>query len=323
MYPTKNNIAVSEADLLAQASVKAILRQLFDLSGLPQAYFQRLYTEPLGRFLALTQHSPLEKQSAHLMAVVKALKMRRALILPLGADAESISKQKDLWTYAVFVGSLLYNSAVLFSGKVVYKKKGETSMSEWSPYSGALPVGSPYRMVDTTSVHPLVISTLLPSIFCTLALGWLYREADVLNVALQLAVSPESVTRIGELVMNAHNQNADLSKSKVTQVPDSTDHKGDETPPGDGRDNEPDFRQWLKKAIDSGRYSDHIMATTDGHVIAEPDIFDAYCKETGASNPEKQRDLFFVQRLHKGGHRIRFGSGATKRAFLISGDVVL
>lgn len=323
MYSSQKNIALNETDLLARASVKAIIRQLFDLSGLPQAHFQRLYTEPLGRFLALTQHSPVEKQNVHLLAVVKALKMRRALILPLGADAESINKQKDLWTYAVFVGSLLYNSAVLFSGKVVYKKKGETSMSEWSPYSGALPEGSPYRMVDTTSVHPLVISTLLPCIFCTLALGWLYREADVLNVAVQLAVSPESVTRLGELVMNAHNQDADLSKSKAIQTTDSADEKWDETTLSDGRDNEHDFRQWLKKAIDSGRYGDHIMATVEGNVIAEPDIFDLFCKETGASNPEEQRDRFFVQRLHKGGHRIRFGSGATKRAFLISSNVVL
>lgn len=189
--------------------------------------------------------------------------MRRALILPLGADAESISKQKDLWTYAVFAGSLLFNSATLFSGKVVYRKKGDTSISEWSPYHGAMPAGSQYRIADSTSVHPMVISTLIPCIFCKLALAWLYSQIDVLSVVVQLAVSPESVTRLGELVMNAHNQDTDLSKSKAIQTTGSADEKGDEITLSDGGDNEHDFRQWLKKSIDSGRHGDHIMATVD------------------------------------------------------------
>ncbi len=167
---------------------------MFDLSGLPQSHFQTFYKEPLGRFLALTQHSPAEKQHTHLLAVIKALKMRRTLIMPLGADAESISKQKDLWTYAVFVGALMFNAVELFSGKLLYRKKEDTRPCEWSPFDGAVPKGSQYRLVDTQSTSPLMVASILPSIFCKQGLSWLYSQVNVFNVAIELAVSPKTVS---------------------------------------------------------------------------------------------------------------------------------
>lgn len=322
MPTQKISIALSESELQSRVDTQKIVSQLFDLSGLPRPHFERFYKAPLGRFLALTQHH-LEEQQGHLTAVVNALKMRRTLVLPLGADAESISKQKDLWTYAIFVGALLHQSGKLYSGTVVYKKKGDSTPMEWSPFAGPLPVGSHYRLVDVCEKSPLISLALLPLIFCNDCLFWLYSDIKVFNIALELTVAPRSVERIGELVAKAHSLYTDPRESDRVQTVVHFEEGSDEAQSGVVSETTPTFRQWLKGVIESGRYGDCVLETVNGHAVAEPDIFEQYCKDTEALNPVEVRSRFLSLGIHEGGQRVRFGSGATKRAFLIKGNALL
>ncbi len=164
-----------------------------------------------------------------------------------------------------------------------------------------------------------MVASILPNVFCKQGLSWLYSQVSVFNVAMELAVSPQTVARIGELVAGAHNLDSDTRKPELIEVHDSWKGDSGETP----ESKVTTFREWLKAAIEAGRHSDHIVETVNGHAIAEPDIFHLYCKETGATGPEKHREQFLRLGVHQGGQRVRFGSGATKKAFLILSDVVL
>lgn len=122
--------------------IEAIKKQIRDLVGIPDKHFLFLYAEPLGNFFNLTQHCDKEEIELHFKSVIKSLKMRRSIILPPNSPAEDINCTKDIWTYAVFISSLMYNSANLICRKVIYKDYIDSNFRRWTPFDSITSRGS-------------------------------------------------------------------------------------------------------------------------------------------------------------------------------------
>lgn len=321
----KSATEATEYQFIGQVRFQSICDQIHDLSGLPNEHFQLFYKLPLDRFLALTQHCEEQEVLEHFKAVVRSLKKRRSLILPLDSDAESINKQKDLWTYAIFVGALMFNATELIAQQVLYKDHAE--YVKWSPFEPPIPRGRHIRSLGKIAISPYATSLLLPFIFCSRCLSWLYRDPLVFNTALELAHAPNPRSRLGQLITHAHTtyreaQDPASALSQDTNAPSETTAtaSSNQNPATLEQPNPPaiGFRQWLKETIKNNRLPQFICETIEGYAISDPAIFDAYCNGKSDRNIEDERNAFLKLNLHKNGPPIKFSGGPKKNALYIN-----
>ncbi len=310
---------VKEYPFIGKACYRPITDQVDDLSGLPKDHYELFYKAPLDRFLALTQHCSTDELLEHFNAVVRSLKMRRSLILPLDSDAESINKQKDLWTYAIFVSSLMFNAHKLIARQVLVNDNND--YRKWSPFDAPIPKGREIRTLEPIALTPYATSIFLPLIFCPRSLSWLYRDREVFNTAIELAHAPNPKTRLGQLITLAHTgfSNPTISpKAEDSKAKHEEKEAQGEKPLDKPRSPPLSFQQWLKNIIANNRLPQFVCETIDGYAISDPAIFDAYCKEVNKPEPETVRSAFFKLNAHQKGPPIKFAGGPNKKAFYIA-----
>lgn len=330
---TSYKIALSEIDLLEQPSIILMLNQLRDLTCLPEPHFDLFYKAPLGRFLALSQHCSENLLADHINAVLKALKLRRSLILPPDADAESINRSKDMWTYAVFVAALMYNSIELIAQQVIIKEKNE--LRRWTPFDTPIPAKTYYRVLGKLKISKYASNTLLQNIFCTRCITWLYRDEEVFNAVVNCSHSPKQNSRIGQLIIKAHgvldtreygkifksaendtsvDENT-LSETATSSAPDITEQKTSQAT----QKSPINFDDWLAKAVHNKRYSHLMCETVDGYVVSDPEIFEEYCSNEDTSDSKHVRSVFLANTHHTIGQKMKFSGGPLKETIIIQG----
>lgn len=308
---------LSGKELIQCDAFHPIVQQLNELSGVPPEHFQLLYKAPIERFLALTQFSNSPTPISHLHATVKSLKLRRSLILPLDSDAESINKQKDLWTYAIFVSALMHQSHRLLGYQVLYKESATSPARQWSPFNAPLPTGSQYRIVGEKPLSQYSAITILPLIFCPQCLSWLYQNVQVFNTTLELIHAPASIPRIGYLITDTHTKNSQKPNNTPQKQPESkTAPAKNEAPLTIPAQKTPPFRHWLRKLI-AEDHPGYILSTVNGYAIADPDIFHYYCEQHTLEVPKEERKRFLNLEIHEESPKIKLSNGAVKKAFLI------
>lgn len=86
------------------------IKKIQSLSGVTQGDFQSLYVKTIDNFIHYISmpNEPLNTQTVveALNRAVLALKKRQGYLLPLGADSEVAFRQREEWTFAVFVAVL-------------------------------------------------------------------------------------------------------------------------------------------------------------------------------------------------------------------------
>lgn len=318
---------LAEDNLSERALINPLILQLQELAALPSSHFEIFYRAPIQRFLRLTQHCPEEDLARHLGAVVKSMKLRRSIILPMDSDAESINKKKDLWTFAVFVGSMMFNATSLVCKQVVYREQHE--FLKWSPFGAMIPPSAEIKVLGDLPVSRFATNALLPLVFCSHCLSWLYRDCDAFNAAINLAHSPESL-RIGGLITRAHarddsdgsenqhaaekyqtkNQHTERDSQLVADQVKDTPKQEIVTPPLA-------FRDWLRQSIEDQQLSHCICETLNGYAVADPEIFIQYGKKVGVPCWEREKEAFLELGIHQNCPDMIFSGGLKKPAFII------
>lgn len=117
---------------------------IFKCSQLRAEHFEALYMVPIRRFAERVQFLPASESHHHsyplgqlehtLDVVLRALRRRQAILLPLGAEPERESRERPLWTYAVFLAALNHDI-----GKPIarFSIKARTKSGDWSVYRPA------------------------------------------------------------------------------------------------------------------------------------------------------------------------------------------
>ncbi len=110
---------------------KYFVYQIQSLVGVTQADFQSLYVATIERFAKFLAESNQAVDSIILdkilTKVILTLKRRRGYLLPIGSDSETSFREREEWTYAIFIAALfshIEKTDKLSVAKVLIPKEG-------------------------------------------------------------------------------------------------------------------------------------------------------------------------------------------------------
>ena len=219
----------------------AAVNRIEELAGVPEAHFRRFYLASLENYAAFVQQLPASEAHHHghvggmldhaLEAVIDALTLRQGYLLPPGAQAEDIVHKKDLWTYAVFTGTLCHDVAKPAVDQVVglYDAMG-ASCGQWDPWHGDMASIKDARYYDIQFVkkreyrlHEKASLLLVGRIIPKCGLSWLAGDRQAFSCWLScLAGHYHEADALGEIISlgDRHSVAKDLGaepKAQATQ----------------------------------------------------------------------------------------------------------
>ncbi|MDH5180864.1 MAG: TraI domain-containing protein [Gammaproteobacteria bacterium] len=224
------------SDLLAPHS--RMVREIQQLVGVPQAHWQALYQDALLAYTNYVQLMPASEAHHHavsggllrhgLEVVLHALRLRRAHLLPQGADTEEIVAKRDVWTYAVFSAALLHDIGKPLMDQIItcFDQNGK-EIGPWDALTAPMSANSWYRIRFRREreyglheqVAPLLTRLIIPSI----ALTWLAADRGLLATWLAAVNGThEEAGILGEIIQQADGLSvaADLGAStNTTRLP--------------------------------------------------------------------------------------------------------
>lgn len=205
--------------------------QLRQQAGVPVAHWTALYECLLHNFARFVQQLPASEAHHHwrpggllqhgLDTALRALTIRRGVLLPSSAIAEQLAETQDLWTYATATAALLHDLGKPVVDQVVtlFDADGRDT-GRWNPLAGPMPKATALYSVDFVRgrryrlharLPPLLVQFIVPPI----GLEWLTRDLDVFEAWLATisGADPEFAGELGQIIKQADGLSvaADLS----------------------------------------------------------------------------------------------------------------
>jgi len=128
---------------------KKTIAEIKSTVGLSQKFWNVLYLKTLINLAEYIQELPASEVHHHsgrggllshtLETALNSLRIRRGKLLPPNSDAETVTKFKDVWTYAVFTAALCHDLGkpiTDMSIDLLDKKKKKVGV--WSPFHGSM-----------------------------------------------------------------------------------------------------------------------------------------------------------------------------------------
>lgn len=209
----------SGAELLREPNRRALAARIATHVSVPHAYFERLYLSALHNFAAFVQLMPASEAHHHaglgglldhsLDVAEKALALRRGRLLPENEDPERISRQHDLWTYAVFSVGICHDVGKVVTDQSVerFDQRGR-SLGLWNPWLGPMRDTAYYRMTFVRgreyARHELVAPVIARLILPEAGIAWLGADREAIGQwVAALAGAREAAGAIGTIVAEA------------------------------------------------------------------------------------------------------------------------
>jgi hypothetical protein len=164
-----------------------------------------------------------------LEASIDALTLRQGYLLPPGAHAEDIVHQKDLWTYAVFTGSLCHDVAKPAVDQVIslYDPMG-LCIGQWDPWHGNMAsiknaqyYGIQFVNKREYRLHEKAALLLVDRIIPQCGLSWLAGDRQAFSCWLScLSGQIHEADALGEIVSlgDRHSVAKDLGAEPKAQA---------------------------------------------------------------------------------------------------------
>lgn len=231
-----HGLSVGESPVLTSVELLAAHQTTIDavrsLVGVPEVHWASLYAELFDRYAGFVQQLPASELHDHagrgsilahgLKVMVQAINLRRAKLLPPGAQAEEIARKQDLWTYAVATAALLR-----FTGKslldlvvTLYDAQGR-ELGSWAPWTGPMgAVGAKrytarFRQGSRHGVQPRTSLLLVHFILPDPGLRWLATDLELWDRWTAAMISDD--TAAGVLGEIAEQVNAVTAEPGVDQ----------------------------------------------------------------------------------------------------------
>jgi integrating conjugative element relaxase (TIGR03760 family) len=198
-------------------SLSQIRRQV----GVPLAHWDALYQPLLDRFAAFVQQLPASLVHHHrqpggllqhgLDTALKALTLRRGILLPPGSSAERLAEKQDVWTYATASAALLHDlgKPVVDQQVDLFDPNGR-NLGRWNPLAGPIrPPATHYSILYIRGrryrLHPRVPPMLVHHLVPAVALEWLVRDLDVFESWLAVISGGDSELAgpLGQIIQQA------------------------------------------------------------------------------------------------------------------------
>jgi hypothetical protein len=140
-------ILTAEA-LLTELKLDPAMNDWRSLAGMDKNVFDALILKPLYRFAESVQLAPASEMHHHsgpggllkhtIDVITIALKKRRGIQLPLGGSISDINRQRDLWTYGVFVACLLHDIGKMSANIRLILLLKDGTEKRWTPHDQPL-----------------------------------------------------------------------------------------------------------------------------------------------------------------------------------------
>jgi len=204
-------------DLLGQHA--RTVREIQQLAGIPQAHWRALYLESLLAYANYVQLLPASEAHHHagtggllshgLDVALHALRLRRAHLLPQGADTEEVVAKREVWSYAVFSAALLHDigKPLMDQDITCYDHRG-SDLGPWDALTTPMSPNNWYRIRFRRDreygLHeraaPLLAQLILPQA----ALTWLTTDRNLLSIWLAAVNGTfEDAGILGEIIQQA------------------------------------------------------------------------------------------------------------------------
>jgi hypothetical protein len=179
---------LSGESLFQQSNLKPYLNEIKNLVSCPHDLFHSLYVDTLYQLAEFCQAMPLRKQNPDDFSLLKrqlnlcigALKLRRGIFLPKGANAEKIAMEAPQWTYALFSSVLLHGLYhVAHDRNVSLFHRNHEPAGQWHILCGSLyEKDMSYQVIfcdenKENLSHHITMSSLLSRIIPSMAVRWL------------------------------------------------------------------------------------------------------------------------------------------------------
>jgi len=223
-------------DLLGQHSRH--IREIQQLVGIPPPHWRTFYLDALLAYANYVQLLPASEAHHHadaggllahgLEVALHALRLRRAHLLPQGADTEEIVAKREVWTYAVFSAALLHDigKPLMDLDITRYDQRG-CDLGSWDALTSPLSPNSWYRIRFRRNreyrLHERVAPLLSRFVLPPQALTWLSADRSLFASWLAAVGGVfEDAGILGEIVQQADGLSVagDLGASKeMTRLP--------------------------------------------------------------------------------------------------------
>ncbi len=233
---------LSGTDLLADRNRQVFISRIAALVSVPQQHFRQLYVATLQAFAEFVQQLPASEAHHHaglggllnhsLEVAEKALALRRGFLLPPDSDPSVVSRQAELWSYAVFSAALCHDIGKAVVDQTVHRFDARRRpLGVWNPWSGAMTNTAYYRVTFVHGRqygrHQLVGPFVARSVIPDAALEWLGSEREVVSAWIAcLSGATESAGPLATIVSQADslstNENLGAGVARLpsaTQVP--------------------------------------------------------------------------------------------------------
>ena len=194
-----------------------IITQIQQNVGVPQEHWQINYLDFINSFALKVQLLPASESHHHssyggllehsLETGLNALKLRRGKMLPVGASAEVIEREKEIWSYAIFTAALLHDVGKPLTDQII-TLVSETPSRKFNPLTETLKEDNVYhlsfrrgRKYRSHENLPLLLAgNLVPKI----GLNWITSNPDILDEwTLCLTGRKSEAESIGKLITKA------------------------------------------------------------------------------------------------------------------------
>lgn len=283
-------------ELFSVAPLKKYITEIKNLVSCPNDIFESLYLSVLYQLAEYCQMMPFSRKEfsnpyglieRQLQLSIATLKLRRGLLLPKNAGAETISVDEAQWTYAIFLAALFRDIHSVQHDRAVYLhyENGEKS-GRWNPLSGSLYEKNLYyriefveqKQVENTAIFMAVLAgRIIPAI----VFRWLSGNIELSQYWWNSILHNQSqLSDISKLIEEAGNKlginllHADTKEKNVPQQ-EWLDH----------------FIEWAMQRVKNS--PDSIFRLQQGLFISEA-IMDDYFSEI-----ELQSTPSFLQKLQK------------------------
>ncbi len=130
---------------------KKKLAEIRSTVGVPAKYWNTLYLNTLINLAEYIQELPASEAHHHsgrggllahtLETALISLRIRRGKLLPPNSDAETVTKFKDVWTYAVFTAAICHDlGKPITDVSVDVLDKSKNRIGTWSPFKGPMTI---------------------------------------------------------------------------------------------------------------------------------------------------------------------------------------
>ncbi len=224
---------LSAEALLQQNDRPQRIAQIRQRAAAPQESFDAVYHPLIKTFAAYVQSLPVAENALCLldyvlMVTVRALARRHGHLLPQGGDAQDVSAQEGLWTYAVTCAALLRPlGKIVVAQWIQLLDNDNNSLGKWEPFHG--PMGgigeknfkSRARRYQVEflpdcppGLPPRASLMLAPAVIPAKGMAWLLMNPQVFHdVVFCIGGNPEAAGPLGQLIQDAESEFAVQSPS--------------------------------------------------------------------------------------------------------------